>query len=289
MRNLLMVCLFLLPLLFGWGRSCVWEVEKEGKKLFIGGTCHCLNKEDYPLPAPFDKAYKAAEMLVFECDMDSMQSADFQKKSEKMQRYADGTTVKDHLSPKVYGQLEAYCNSNNVVLARFGNFKPPTVMLVLTFIEFQKAGISTAYGVDGHFHRLGKKEGKRMGGLESAESQMELIATMADGIEDEFVLNSLGDMKGAGEKFKEIISAWKKGDSGKLVSLLQDEMVTEFPHLYKKIVVNRNKSWIPEIERLVKTPEREFILVGAAHLVGKDSVLSMLKKRGYTVRFLEEK
>jgi len=34
---------------------------------------------------------------------------------------------------------------------------------------------------------------------------------------------------------------------------------------------------------MLETPGTEFVLVGAAHLVGEDGLLSLLERRGYTI------
>ena len=45
---------------------------------------------------------------------------------------------------------------------------------------------------------------------------------------------------------------------------------------------NRNQSWIPVIEDLIKK-QPTFIAVGAAHLGGNKGVISLLKSKGYIV------
>ena len=51
--------------------------------------------------------------------------------------------------------------------------------------------------------------------------------------------------------------------------------------------MDRNRNWIPEIERLMGTDEIELVLFGALHLVGEDGVLAMLENRGYRIDQLD--
>ena len=53
--------------------------------------------------------------------------------------------------------------------------------------------------------------------------------------------------------------------------------------LYAAMVTNRNKSWIPKIEQMLKGKSDALIVVGAAHLVGKGGVVELLKAKGYSV------
>jgi len=56
--------------------------------------------------------------------------------------------------------------------------------------------------------------------------------------------------------------------------------------IYEKIVCERNKNIALKIESYLKTKERYFIVIGAAHLVGKDGIIEILKKKGYIVEQL---
>jgi uncharacterized protein YbaP (TraB family) len=60
-------------------------------------------------------------------------------------------------------------------------------------------------------------------------------------------------------------------------------MKTDFPALYQLLLVDRNNIWITKIEALLATPETEFVLVGALHLVANEGVISKLQSLGYTV------
>ena len=54
--------------------SSVWTVEKDGNRLFIGGTVHLLTASDYPLPPAYEKAYNGSVKVVLETNMQKLQS-----------------------------------------------------------------------------------------------------------------------------------------------------------------------------------------------------------------------
>jgi uncharacterized protein YbaP (TraB family) len=56
--------------------------------------------------------------------------------------------------------------------------------------------------------------------------------------------------------------------------------------MYERLVVERNRAWLPQIEALLTRPTPAFIVVGAAHLVGPDGLINTLKAKGYTVQQL---
>jgi hypothetical protein len=55
------------------------------------------------------------------------------------------------------------------------------------------------------------------------------------------------------------------------------------PLLYQRLLVERNRNWIPKIEALFARPRPAFVVVGAAHLVGPDGLIALLRAKGYTV------
>jgi uncharacterized protein YbaP (TraB family) len=60
--------------------------------------------------------------------------------------------------------------------------------------------------------------------------------------------------------------------------------MASMPGLEERLLTERNRDWVPHIERCVREREGCLVVVGAAHLVGHDSVVSLLQARGLTVR-----
>ncbi|MGE5894163.1 MAG: TraB/GumN family protein, partial [bacterium] len=56
--------------------------------------------------------------------------------------------------------------------------------------------------------------------------------------------------------------------------------------VYEKIIYKRNEGMASKIEGLLKTERTCFIVVGAGHLVGKKSIIELLRPKGYSIRQL---
>mgnify|MGYP001415718654 CR=1 FL=1 len=61
------------------------------------------------------------------------------------------------------------------------------------------------------------------------------------------------------------------------------EMKNEAPELYNSLLRQRNLNWIPQIDQMLRDNGTEFVLVGAAHLVGDEGLLKLLEAKGYQV------
>ena len=77
----------------------------------------------------------------------------------------------------------------------------------------------------------------------------------------------------------------RAGDEQKLYQLGIKPMEDD-PKTIKALLTDRNQNWIPQIEAMFNDNDKEFVLVGVAHLVGEKNVLSLLKAKGYKVEQL---
>jgi hypothetical protein len=83
----------------------------------------------------------------------------------------------------------------------------------------------------------------------------------------------------------ELVGAWRTGNSTKLASLLGDEYNTA-PGLYTTLVADRNRRWMPQIERMLTGDKNYMIIVGTLHLVGRGGLLELTKARGFQAKQL---
>ena len=268
-----------------WADTSVWKVSDNGKELFLGGTCHVLRRSDFPLPNEFDQAYARSELIVFETDIDKSNSPETQQKMISRMIYRDGTSLKDHLSPSTYDRLNKSCEEAGIPLTSLNNFKPVMVMLTLLIVELKKLGIMEE-GVDRRYYQKSRQDNKPTFILETIDEQIDFIASMGEGNEDDFVRHSLDELNRTKEIFEQLIRFWKQGDSEDLDRLFIEPTKRDFPEIYRTVLKARNDIWLPKIEAYLMTKEIEFVLVGFAHLVGEDGIVEQLKRRGYRVEKL---
>ena len=85
---------------------------------------------------------------------------------------------------------------------------------------------------------------------------------------------------------EEMIAVWRSGDADGLSELFVEDMKDESPALYDSLLLQRNLKWIPQLEQLLQDTDTEFVLVGAAHIVGENGLLDLLAQRGYEIEQL---
>jgi uncharacterized protein YbaP (TraB family) len=89
----------------------------------------------------------------------------------------------------------------------------------------------------------------------------------------------------AAKELDAIKNAWVAGDANALDTILNHSR-QETPGLVAAILNNRNRDWIPKIEQMLNGSSDALIVVGAAHLVGSQGVVALLRAKGYTVEQL---
>ncbi|MCU0858450.1 MAG: TraB/GumN family protein [Pontiellaceae bacterium] len=268
-----------------FAESSVWKAEKEGSIFYLGGTCHLLKPSDFPLPPEFDRAYQASDALIFETDIEKITDPAVQMQLITQTTYEDGSTVDQHLSPEIYKKLSDYCDTQGIPLAMFSRFKPSMIMMIILTTELSKMGV-TQEGVDRFLYKQAKQDQKPVRGLEAIEEQIRFIAKLGEGSENTLIKQAIEEMDTLKQDYAAIVHAWKTGNTDALNELMNSKIKTKYPEIYQELIVNRNQRWFPAIDACQKTPETEFILVGAAHLAGPDGIIETLKKAGYNIEKL---
>lgn len=280
MRNLIL--LFLIISTQAFAETSLWKISKGNSHLYIGGTIHVLSRDDYPLPKEFEQAYKQSEVVVFETNMAAMLKPEVKKQLFQHVSYKSGKSLKDDLNAKTYKALIDYSTSVGLQIETLKRFKPPMVMIMLLMAELQRLGLAET-GVDQYYFKKAQIDGKTLGELENLQMHLAIIENMGKGHEDEMILGTIEEMQELPLIMEEMKKAWRKGDFRRLEKIGIAPMKTDYPSLYRQLLVNRNNAWTPKIEALLATPEVEFVLVGALHLIASEGVISKLRNKGYKV------
>jgi uncharacterized protein YbaP (TraB family) len=262
--------------------TSVWRVSDGNNSVYLGGTVHLLRPGDYPLPEEYEQAYQGSSELYFETDISSMSDLSVQAQMLQQLTYSDGRTLKTVLSEDAYTTLEDYTATIGMPLMMLEQFKPGMIISTLQVLEFQRIGF-TPQGVDAFFNTRALGDAKDIGALETIEEQIGFLAAMGEGNESEFILLSLEDLENTNASMEEMITAWRNGDERALQKLFVDDMQQRAPGLFDSLISQRNLRWMPQIEAMFEDPDTEFVLVGAAHLIGGEGLVQLLQSKGYEV------
>lgn len=259
----------------------LWKVTSDNSTVYLLGSVHVLKPSDYPLSNSIDHAFTSSDTVVFELDIAESTSEAATKLIVDYSSYKDDTTLKASLTPETYARLEKALSKRGLNIKNANKLKPWAVGTMLTVEELQRLGFMPAYGVDMQYYTKSLVAGKNIMALEPLEYQLEVFNSMSSVDQDAFVRQSLKEIEGMESEFPDMVKAWKSGNVKGLQKLL--EPCEEFKQTCEMIITQRNLNWLPKVENLLKSKGTSLVIVGAAHMVGDDGLVSLLKKKGYKV------
>jgi uncharacterized protein YbaP (TraB family) len=272
-------------LLFGLGAQAqadpaMWVVKDADSTVYLLGTFHLLKPGVKWRSEKLDAALKSSSEFWMETDADPA----------VVQTYAMnfGMDSRKELASSVgaenFEKFVTLAKNHNIPTRDLHQMRPWFATILLTQAQMASIGYDPALGVDRTLQDESIAAGKTIKPLESASEQLGYLADMPDNIAGDMFVQTLQEV-GEGEKIIEAMqTAWLTGNVKQLQKIGPDRMREGAPELFDAIIKRRNDNWVKQIETLMQGSGTQFIAVGAAHLVGKDSLPDQLAKRGYKVQ-----
>ena len=264
-------------------RGILWTVEGRQNTVYLLGSVHVLRPGDAALPAAAERAFDDAEQLVMEIDLDEPGSDPVSMVAE-MQRAAmlpRGQTLKAVLGSD-YASIKERARKSGIDLETLDAYEPWFVAVALLDLELAKRGFSPEFGIEQTLAARAIEDHKPIEGLETAAQQFQMLASMPLAQQKRFLLMTLDESTQLDRELEDLLRAWRTGDTEALARLLAGEY-DDFPDLYRRLTVERNRAWVGHLVGLLDDRDDYLVVVGALHLVGPDSVVDLLRQRGYTV------
>jgi uncharacterized protein YbaP (TraB family) len=267
----------------GYNNSLIYKLQSDTNTVYILGSIHVLAEEYYPLTRSFSYAYYNSQKVVFEIDPDILFSPDTFTRYEKQYTFQNGKTLETVLSPKTYTLLKQKLKSLGINIGEVKKYKPWVLYLTLSGRFDSSVDFRPELGIENYFYRMAKDAGKPTGGLETIQDQLNVFDTLPFDIQDALLQESLviTGLKEREKAFLHMVKAWHQGKLDGLEELV--ETLKTYPLFYNKLLVRRNQNWVPQIESFLKEDKNVLVIVGAAHLAGKDGLIALLTDKGYSL------
>lgn len=260
----------------------LWQISGETNTVYLLGSVHLLRKEDYPLPAIYDAVYAEAESIIMELDMDDLDPMHIQQHMMTTGMVEEGNSLQLILGDTVWEEASALADTLEIRLDMLNATEPWLAALTIVELQMAKLGFDSSLGVETYFLNQALKDKKPIQGLETIEEQIDIFDRLPLEEQSRFLLKTLQDAQSIEAGLDELIAAWRSGD----LATMHDELIKGFegfPGVYESLVAQRNRAWTRDIEELLDDQDDYLIIVGALHLIGKDSVIRQLSKMGYDI------
>lgn len=262
----------------------MWSLRSPTATVYVLGSVHVGSPDAFPLDPRIERAFADADTLMLEVPLDD---AAMGKATTLLQRaglYSPPDSLDKHLDAATLAKLEAALKATGLPLAPFLQMRPWFVAMSVTLLRLQSQGFKAEYGIDVHFNAAAKN--KRFAAFETIEEQTALLADMPEAMQLDNLRQTLEELDDVQKVMSDAFAAWKRGDGHAIDELMLAPLRKRYPALYKRLFVDRNRRMAATIEQKLAGTGTTFVVVGAGHLVGKDSVIKMLGTRGKTIQQL---
>jgi uncharacterized protein len=264
------------------GKSFLWKVQAGAKVLYLAGSVHALDADSYPLAAAYEHAFTAAGTLVEEINLAEAEQLAAAPMLLAKGLYTDGRTFEGAVAKDTATLVATRLKNTGIPMEMIRTMKPWMVMLMITAFEAQKAGLDAALGLDKHFFDKARAANKPVLALETAESQIDRFDKMPEALQEQMLRSTLSELEVQRNSIAAMINAWRTGDAAAIEKMSLSSF-DGYRGAYTSLIVERNNNWVPQIEACMAKPQPCLVVVGAAHLVGPDGLLTLLRKKGYTL------
>jgi len=265
--------------------SLLWRISGKGlsRPSYLFGTMHIICADDAALSDSLKAVIAACDEVYFEINLSDM--SDMMKAIQYMYM-ADSKRLSDLLKPDEYARVKDYFtkHSSMVPFGMLERFKP---LLISGLIEEQGLGCETTDGMELRIMKELKASNKPVNGLETAAFQAGLFDSIPY---EEQAKELVKDIDSADENKKvtqELADLYTRQDLDG-IEQLSDKDDSGMSGYMDLLLYDRNRKWARELKKLL--PGRSLLVaVGAAHLPGKEGVIELLRKEGYTVEPVKNK
>lgn len=239
------------------------------------------------------EAMAAVEQVYGEVDTENLDRA--QQLMLEAMMLPEGRRIADLFTEDEMSRINAYVRevmgvdlSNPFVAEQLGRMRPSVLAVQLLMLQYMKItpDFDATNLIDEYFQKEARKVGKRVGGFESVEFQMELLyGEKSDEEERDELLELVDNNAETFATMQEMTEAYFSFDMKSIRSLTERELHNGDMTLeeFKELITDRNRRWVEAMPEVMREAPTLFV-VGAGHLPGNEGVIALLKEAGYKVK-----
>ena len=268
----------------------LWKVSGNGldKPSYLFGTYHLASLGIKDSIAALPQVQQDVQQVYGEIIMaDMMKPETLMQMQQQMMLPAD-TTLKSLFSPAEFETItQAVQEYLKVDIALLDRMKPAALMQQLTVLFYLKhtPGYNPQEQLDASFQQDATKAGKKVGGLETVQSQLDILFNKPLRRQAEDLYCFLSNPAKAERQAKELIAAYAAQDLDTVLRLMEEKEGTKCdptPEEMAQLLYDRNHNWAKQMPALMQAAPTLFV-VGAGHLPGEQGLIKLLQGKGYTV------
>lgn len=262
----------------------MWRLSDDDSEIWLLGTFHILPPDLDWRSNPLAHAIDNAETIFFEAEVDAPETETVTRNALITEGFLPkGETLSGLLEPDEVAKLQAVTTEIGVPFEAFDRMRPWQAFLAASVQFIVTQGFDPGSGVESVLLKEARFRDRKLEFFETVEQQLLLFTSLPPDVELDLLKITLRDWDNQDKQFSLLFNAWRNGDAETIDELMNDSMRDQAPEVYDTLIKHRNEVWVDRIETVMAGKGRVLIAVGAGHLVGDDSVPSLLISKGFEV------
>ena len=258
----------------------LWRFVSNTSTIYIAGSLHLLKEGLYPLPNQYEQAFNLSNKLVLEVNTDQLSPTEIYAKTQTAARLTDQRYLRESFSAQDYSRLAQAAALYGVPLQALQPYKPAMVYTQLSLMGFVALGYEPDLGVEEYFSK--NKAPQDILQLESFDLQLSFLFAQSMETQIAVLMDTVEQLDEIETVASRLVQAWATGDDTTMASLIAEQngeskLLNDFS---RQLLDDRNEGMSKKITSYLNTNESYFVLVGAAHLAGPNSIIKLLEKNG---------
>lgn len=272
-------------------KGIFYEIVGGKNQAYLFGSIHAGHEDMYPIDLMVDEAFSRSDVLVLEIDIVNTPLQQMALTIFDWAKLDDGRKMAELVPEELFNQLVEQVSPLGLNKDFLNMFQPWFAEMLLSDLAMERAGLSADLGVEYFF--LDKAEGKEILGLETVEDQISPYLLLTEESQIILLENAIEQLAGPYDELYDLIEYWQEGNVEAFAELrreLVENQPTESIEAYHRAMLDgRDEMMAAVIEELLENDSGNvyFIVVGALHLAGENSIVDLLREKGYELRFGE--
>jgi uncharacterized protein YbaP (TraB family) len=206
--------------------------------------------------------------------------------------YTPPDNLANHVSPVLMEDVKKTLPAVGLPIEYAQAMRPDLLAMTIAIMEMGRHGYDANLGLDMHFARLAKREGKRIVELESIAGQMALLDSFSPELQEAMLRTTVDGVRDGSlsSDTHKLVSAWSAGDSARLLDQV-DKEVDDLPEkvaaeMRERLYDARNREMADKISVMLAGADPTFVAVGTGHLLGDTGIVELLRRKGFAIRRL---
>jgi uncharacterized protein YbaP (TraB family) len=257
--------------------ALLWKISGNGltEPSYLFGTIHITC--DATLDANVLKALEATKQLYLELDMDDPAMNKAMMGGMMMK---NGKTLSSLASEEDFKAVDEYLKKHVGMSAKMLNTIKPAMISTMLIPSMLDCPMQS---FEQELMKVTAEQKEEIFGLEKIEDQLAIFdAIPYDRQMEELVKSAKGNIDSDKKELAEMMKLYETKDINGMHDFMNESENKMYAEYDDVMLDNRNKNWIPVIEKAAKE-KATFFGVGAAHLADDNGVIKLLRKQGYKV------